>query len=103
MSGDARLTAEGGEIADDARSRDAGLGDQHRVATDDDVVADLHQIVDLCPLADHGVAVCAAVDRYASADLDIVLNDDATDLGLSKMPVGPKGEPEAVLSDSAPG
>src|SRR5580704_18671652 len=80
MPGNARLTAEGGEIADGARSRDAGLGDQHRVAADDDVVADLHQIVDLCPLADHGVAVCAAVDRYASADLDIVLNDDATDL-----------------------
>ena len=103
MSGDARLTAEGGEIADGARSRDAGLGDQHRMATDDDVVADLHQIVDLRPLADHGVAVRAAVNRYAGADLDIILNDDAADLRHFEMPPRPKGESEAILSDMRAG
>src|SRR5882757_6733551 len=103
MSGDARLTAEGGEIANQAGPRDTGLGHQHRMAADDDVVADLHQIVDLRPLADHGVAVCAAVDRYAGANLDIVLNDHAPDLGHFEMPPRPKGEPEAVLSDMCAG
>ena len=77
--------------------------DQHRVATDDDVVADLHQIVDLRALADDRVAVGAAVDRYAGANLDIVLNDDAADLGHFEMPPRPEGEPEAVLSNMCAG
>ena len=101
--GNARLPAERGEIADHARSRDAGLRHQHRMTADDDVVADLHQVVDLRPLADHGIAVRAAIDRHAGADLDIVLNDDAPDLGHFEMPPRPKGEPEAVLSDMRAG
>ena len=41
---------------------------------------DLHEIVDLGALADHGVADRAAVDRGVGADLDVVLDDDAPDL-----------------------
>src|ERR1700733_1258572 len=103
MSGDARLTAEGGEIADGARSRDAGLRDQHSMAADDDVVADLHQIVDLRPLADDSVAVRAAVNCDPGADLDVVLNDYAADLRHLEMPSRPKRESEAVLSDMRAG
>ena len=103
MSGNARLTTEGGEIADGARSRDAGLRDQHRMASDDDVVADLHQIVDLRPLADDGVPVRAAVNRDPGADLNVVLNDYAADLRHFEMPSWPKGESEAVLSDMRAG
>ena len=47
---------------------------------DADIVANLHQVVDLGALADHGVAHGAAVDRGAGADFDVVLDDDAADL-----------------------
>ena len=73
------------------------------MAANDDVVADLHEIVDLRPLADHGVAVCAPIDRHAGADLDIVLNDDAPDLRHFEMPPRPESEPEAVLPDMRAG
>ena len=56
------------------------LGDDHAMAADDDVVADLHEIIDLRALADDRVAIGAAVDGRAGADLDVVLDDDAADL-----------------------
>ena len=68
-----------------------------------DVVADLHEIVDLRALADHGVAVRAPIDRHPGADLDVVLNDDAADLRHFEMPPRPEGEPEAVLADMRAG
>src|SRR5579871_3856371 len=80
MAGDSGLSAERGEIADDARSGDAGLGDENRVPSHNNVVADLDEIVDLRALANDRVAVRAAVDRDAGADLDVVLDDDPSNL-----------------------
>jgi hypothetical protein len=73
------------------------------MAADDDVVADLHQIVDLRPLADDGVPVRATVNRDPGADLNVVLNDYAADLRHFEMSSRPKGESEAVLSDMGAG
>src|SRR5579872_677638 len=66
---------------------------------DHHVVGDLHQIVDFRPLADDRVAIGAAVDRRAGADLDIVLNDDAADLRHFRVAARPHGEAESVLAD----
>jgi hypothetical protein len=51
------------------------------MSPDGNVATNLHEIVDLGALADHGVAICTAIDRAAGADLHVVLNNDATDLG----------------------
>ena len=99
MAGQARLAAEGGEIADHGRARNAALRHQHAMAADDDVVGDLHQIVDLGPFADDRIAVGAAVDRRTGADLDVVLDDDAADLRHLEVPARPEREAEAVLAD----
>ena len=56
------------------------MRDDDAMAADLDIVSDLHQVVDLGALADHGVAIGAAVDGGVGPDLDIVLNDDAADL-----------------------
>ncbi len=66
---------------------------------DDDVVADLDQIVDFRALADDRIAVGASVDRRARADLDVVLYDDAPDLRHFEMSARTEGETEPVLSD----
>ena len=73
------------------------------MTADDHVVADLHQVVDLRPLPDHGVAVGAPIDRHPGPDLDIVLNDDAPDLGHFEMAAAPEREPEPVLPDMGAG
>src|SRR6185503_21010784 len=67
------------------------------------IVTHLHQVVDLGALADHGIADGAAVDRRAGADLDVVLNDDATDLRNLQVPLGAHDVPEAILADVAAG
>src|SRR5580692_9713511 len=73
------------------------------MAANHNVVADLHQIVDLRPLSDHGVTVRAAVNRHARADLDVVLDDNAPNLRHFEMAPGPKRKSKAILSDMRPG
>src|SRR5271165_3974771 len=75
MAGDARLPAKRGKVSDHARAGDAGLRDEHGVTPNDDVMPDLHEIIDLGAFADHRVAVGAAVYRDAGANLHVVLND----------------------------
>src|ERR1700737_3098392 len=58
------------------------------MAADFHVVRDLDQVVDLGPLADHGVADRAPVDGRIGADLDPILDDDAPDLRHLAVPSG---------------
>ena len=66
------------------------------------IVSDLHQVVDLVP-RDHGIAIGATVDCRAGADLDIILQDDASDLQHFAVTRGFHDIAEAVLSDAAAG
>src|SRR5205085_11403537 len=50
-------------------------------------------------LADHRVAVGAAIDGGAGADFDIVLDHHPPDLRHFQMAARPHGEPEPVLAD----
>src|SRR5664279_4941971 len=79
----------------------ARLRHQNAVPADADIVAYLHQVVDLGALADHGVANGAAVDGGTGADFDIVLNDDAPDLRHLEVALSSHHEAEAVLTDLA--
>src|SRR5881398_1559128 len=84
---------------DDAASepraaRDADLRDQDGVLAHLDVVAELHEIVDLGTAPDDRIAERRAVDRAVGADLDVVLDDDAARLGNLAMPRAVEGEAE---------
>ncbi len=68
---------------------------------DQHIVGDLHEIVDLGALADHGVADRAPIDRGVGADLDIVLDDDAADLRHLDVAGRSHHVAEAVLSDAS--
>ena len=70
---------------DDARaenraSRDARLRDDEAARPDDDVVADLDQIVDFRALLDPCAAEARAVNGRVGTDFDIVVDLDDTDL-----------------------
>src|SRR5687768_16732876 len=103
MSVDSSLAADRHEIAEPRRSGDADLRDDHAMPADLDVVADLHLVIDLRPLADHRVAVSAAIDRGVRADLDVVLDDDAADLSDLRVAARPHRKPETILADADPG
>src|SRR5204863_391906 len=80
MPGHTRLSGEDRVIADLRTARDADLCDHQAIVPDDDVVRDLHQVVDLRAFADHRRPERAAVDAHVGTDLDVVANDDIADL-----------------------
>src|SRR5262249_54427417 len=79
-------------ISKGSAAGNAGLRHDHAMAANDDIVADLHHVVDLGALADDRIAKRTTIDRCSSADLYIVLNDDASDLWDLKMPAGSHDE-----------
>ncbi len=70
---------------------------------DADIVAYLHQVVDLGALADHGIAYRTAVDGGTCADFHIVLDDDAPDLRDLEIAFAVHHEAEAILPNLAAG
>src|SRR5215467_5469812 len=99
--GNADLATQDDTILDCAAARNADLGNQQAVTPDRDVVADLDEIVDLGSLPDHSVADRPTVDCGIGADLDVVLDDYAPDLGNLVGPARPAHKTEAILSDRA--
>src|SRR5207302_2058944 len=62
-------------------ARDPRLAGDETAGADAAVVPDLHEVVDLRPRADDGVVHAAPVDGGIRADLDVVADDAASDLG----------------------
>ena len=94
------LAADDDEIPELGRAGDADLGDDDAMAPDDDVVPDLHEIINFGALADDRVLKGAAIDGRIGADLDVVLDDDAADLRHLEVAAAAHGEAEAVLADA---
>ena len=76
----ARLTCQYRVIADATGTRKANLRDNDRPAPDGHVMADLHQIVDLRPFADHGFLKAGPVNGHIGADFDIRTDDHMSNL-----------------------
>src|SRR5262245_46609925 len=70
---------------------------------DHDVVPYLHEIINFRALADHCILKCTAIDGRIGANLNVVLNDDAADLGHLEVTLRSHGEAEPVLPNAGPG
>ncbi len=68
--------------------------------SNDDVVPDLHEIINFRALADDRVFKGATVNARIGSDLDVILNNDATDLGDLEMTLRAHSETEPVLADA---
>src|SRR6478609_6561093 len=73
------------------------------MASDDDVVADLDEIIDFGPIANAGVGQGPAINGGIGADLDVIANKYAPNLRNFPMALGAHRETEAVLADASPG
>src|SRR5262245_4629274 len=80
MTDDADLSPHHNSFADARAARNARLRDDHGILSDDDVVRDLHEIVDLHALLNPCSAKTRAIDSGVRADLDIVVNLDNPEL-----------------------
>src|SRR5262245_50611431 len=89
--------------AEPTRAGDADLRHDDRVLTDLDVVADLHEVVDLRAATDDGPAQHGAVDRGVGADVHVVLDHDDADLRDLAMPGTVEGVAEPVATDDGAG
>ena len=104
------MTRGGGLSAHDhvaSQSRRAGdpdLGHQQGIFADHDIMADLHQVVDLDPGLDPGLPVGRPVDAGIGPDLDVIVDPHDTHLGPLDMPAaGICGIAVAVGADHHPG
>src|SRR6516165_5009969 len=73
------------------------------MATDDDVVGDLHEVVDLGSFADDCIRQGSSVDRGIGSDLNIIANDYAADLRHFDVSIAAQGKSEPVLSNACAG
>src|SRR4029077_20909918 len=78
---DADLAAHDDVVFDGDAAGEAGLGGYDDVLANLDVVADVHEVVDLCAAADSGFVECASVDGGVGSDFYIVFYYQAPDLG----------------------
>src|SRR5512134_2160913 len=85
--------------ADARASGDADASGDRAVRADAHVVADLDLVVELHALLDYGVVQCPAVDSGVGADLDVVADAYAADLGDLDPAVLLARDAEAVRSD----
>src|SRR3984885_7902908 len=69
------------------------------MASDNNVVGDLNQVVDLGALSNHRIANPAPIDRRSSSNLDIPFNCDNAELRHLEMPSRAHDETKPVLAD----
>src|SRR5580704_6563735 len=80
VAADACLSGCGHAFAELRRTCDAHLTAQGAMFSDGDVVADLHEIVDLRAAADDGGSRHGAIDASTRTDLDAIADHDVADL-----------------------
>src|SRR5690606_36662653 len=103
MVGDAHAPAQHRPVADGNGAGNAAMGGEHATTSDPYIMGDLDEIIYLGPLADHRIGKRAAIDRGVGADLDVVLDDDAAELGHLVEAGAARHVAEAVLADAHAG
>src|ERR1700688_1062764 len=80
MLSDADLPAEHNVVLDDDAAGKTSLRGDHYIFSEEAVVADMHQVVDLRSAPNAGFVERAAVDGCVGADLHIVFDHEAAHL-----------------------
>ena len=80
MSGHSDLTAEDAVRSDLGGAGHTRLRGDDRIVADDDIVRHHDEVVEFDAMLNLGAAHCRAVDASVRPDLDIVLDDDYSDL-----------------------
>ena len=104
VTDNANLTCYDAVAADLGGTRDSCHGSHHGVVTDDHIVGNLAEVVDLDPVAYDGRFHLGLVDGGPGSDLDIVTDDDVADvLDLLPCTVRKRSIAESVRTDDGIG
>ena len=99
MAGKAALAGDRDIIAELGGTGDAHLRNKQAMFPDLHVVPDLDQVIDLGPLADHGLAERCPINRSSGSNLDVVLDPDDADLRDLVMLALVSGEAVTIRAD----
>jgi hypothetical protein len=80
VSTDARLTTHTHTVTDGTAPGDPTLGGHENTLPDPDVVRDVNEIIQLRPTADPGFAQRTTVNGAVRANLDVVFDNDGTEV-----------------------
>jgi hypothetical protein len=103
MIDDPNSAAQHDSLADSGTSSYADLRRNNRILPDNDIVRDLHQVVDFATFADDGSPQCGSVDGRVSPDLDIVLYFNDAHLRYFKPLIPLPRIAKTVAADNHPG
>jgi hypothetical protein len=73
MGRNGRLTAQYGAIAEFARAGNADLRDDQAALPNDNIMRDVHQIINLCACADNRIAEFGAVNAAVCTNFNTIL------------------------------
>ena len=96
---DADLSSHHDAILDARAPGNADLSANHAATPEMDVVRDMHQIIENSACANHSVARCSAVYGAVGPDLNIILDDDATELKHARKAIRSGHKAEALRPD----
>jgi len=99
MASESGLSSDHDKIADLCAAGNPDLSGQDAAPAENDIVPDLHQIIDHRARTDHGVVSRPAVDRRVGADIHIIADDHPPELRDLDRPLGVRREPESGLAD----
>src|SRR3990167_575256 len=100
MACNAHLSTENHEVTQFRTARNTALGYDDATATHFDVVANLYQIINPCARTDCRVTLCATVDTAICANLDMVADHNAPELGYFHKACRVDGKAETILPDT---
>src|SRR5258708_38181402 len=103
MSGHGGLTPDANEILKHCRTGNTNLGYDDATPAEDNIVADLHQIIETRTSTDHRVLCRPSINRSIGANLDIVFKNHPPKLGDSQKSSFDGDESKSFLSDPRPG
>src|SRR5436190_12356224 len=69
-----------GIVADDGAAAHHNVGNDQCIFTDDDIVGNVHEVIDLGTFLNYGIAKGAPVDTAITADFNMVTNDHASEM-----------------------
>ena len=98
-----RLATHHNEIAEFGRSGNSRLADYDAVSANNDVVPDLHEIINFRAFTDDRILKSTAIDRCIGTDLYMILNHNPADLRHFQMSGRPHGITKSILPDAGTG
>lgn len=97
MAVDPCRTANHDAITKGGATGNSDLGNKHAIATNPDIVRNLHQIVDLGSLTYHRIVDSTSINCRAGADFHMILYDHPSDLGDLVQTTLPRDIAKAIL------